>query len=97
MKYIPAPVIRAAQAYDNEAVGFVLRHFEGYITSRCLSSYTDEDGNEHTWWTTICTIRRSGRCCPPLAHSNSENRRRISEDNFRSAKAHLSVRCVFAG
>lgn len=48
MKYIPAPVIRAAQAYDNEAVGFVLRHFEGYITSRCLSSYTDEDGNEHT-------------------------------------------------
>lgn len=47
MKYVPAPLIRAAQNFDNEAVDFVLLHFEGYIVNRCLSAYTDKYGNEH--------------------------------------------------
>ena len=49
MRYVPAPIIREAKKYDEEAVDFVLHHFEGYIVNRCLSSYTDEYGNTRTF------------------------------------------------
>ena len=49
MRYVPAPIIREAQKYDEEAVDFVLHHFEGYIVNRCLSSYMDEYGNTRTF------------------------------------------------
>lgn len=49
MRYVPAPIIRAAKKCDDEAVEFVLHHFEGYIVSRCLSYYTDQYGKAHTF------------------------------------------------
>ena len=49
MRYVPAPIIREAKKYDEEAVDFVLHHFEGYIVNRCLSSYMDEYGNTRTF------------------------------------------------
>ena len=49
MRYVPAPIIREAKKYDGEAVDFVLHHFEGYIVTRCLSSYMDEYGNTRTF------------------------------------------------
>lgn len=45
MKRIPFPVIEAAKRYDVEAIDFIRRHFEGYIASCCMNSYTDQYGN----------------------------------------------------
>lgn len=44
MKRVPFSIIEAAKNCDTEAVDFIRRHFEGYIASRCLCSYTDEYG-----------------------------------------------------
>lgn len=44
MKRVPFSTIKAAKTFDPEAVILILRHFEGYIASRCLSTYTDEEG-----------------------------------------------------
>ena len=44
MKRVPFSLIEAAKNCDVEAVDFIRRHFEGYIASRCLCSYTDEYG-----------------------------------------------------
>lgn len=48
MKYVPFSIIQAAQRYDPEAVGFVRRHFAGYIAYRALSPFLDEHGRFHT-------------------------------------------------
>ena len=48
MKRIPFSVIEAAKGNDSEAVEYIKRHFEPYITSRCLQSYEGEDGQLHT-------------------------------------------------
>lgn len=45
MRRVPFSVIAAAKKFDQEAVGMIFRHFEGYIASRCLSNCTDENGN----------------------------------------------------
>lgn len=45
MKKVPFAIINAAKEYDAEAVEFVLRHFEGYIASQCLTDCTDKSGN----------------------------------------------------
>lgn len=47
MKQVPTPIIMAAQDYDSEAVDFVFRHFEGYITSKCVNTYIDQYGGIH--------------------------------------------------
>ncbi len=44
MKYLPTSVIKAAKQNDPEAADIILRHFEGYIASRCLETYEDESG-----------------------------------------------------
>lgn len=48
MKRVPFVIIKAAKTFDPEAVIFVLRHFEGYIASRCLSTYTDTYSKSHS-------------------------------------------------
>lgn len=45
MKYIPFSTIKAAQEYDGEAIDFILRHFENYIVSKCLNTFTDKLGD----------------------------------------------------
>lgn len=47
MKRVPFSIIQAAKRFDTEAVQFVLQHFEGFITSRCLYRYDDECGSTH--------------------------------------------------
>lgn len=47
MKQVPLPVIMAAKDNDPEAVDFVIRHFEGYMLSKSVSTYTDEYGGRH--------------------------------------------------
>ena len=49
MKRIPFSVIKAAKENDSEAVEYIKRHFEGYIASRCLQSYEEEDGQLRTY------------------------------------------------
>lgn len=41
MKLLPLSVIRAAKQNDAEAAQIILQHFEGYIASRCMETYTD--------------------------------------------------------
>ena len=45
MKEIPFTIIDAAKQGNAEAAHQILLHYEGYISSRCLQSYTDEAGN----------------------------------------------------
>ena len=47
MKRVPFAIIQTAKTFDPEAVMFILRHFEGYIASRCLSTYTDSHNKNH--------------------------------------------------
>lgn len=49
MKQVPLPVIMAAKDNDPEAVDFVMRHFEGYMLSKSVSTYTDEYGGRHSF------------------------------------------------
>ena len=49
MRIIPFSIIEAAKKSDREAVEFILRHFEGYIISRCLTTYVDQYGNTKTF------------------------------------------------
>ncbi len=49
MKRVPFAIIQAAKKFDTEAVELVFRHFEGFIASQCLSDYTDEYGNKHSF------------------------------------------------
>ena len=49
MKYMPVSVIQAAKQNDAEAAEIILRHFEGYIASRCLETYEDETGKTGTY------------------------------------------------
>lgn len=44
MKYLPTSIIKAAKQNDPEAADIILRHFKGYIASRCLETYEDEYG-----------------------------------------------------
>ncbi len=43
MKEIPFAVIHAAKMGDIEAAQIILKHFEGYIASKCLCRYQDEN------------------------------------------------------
>lgn len=47
MRRVPSSIILAAQNYDPEAIDFVFRHFEGYIISKCVNTYTDQYGGVH--------------------------------------------------
>ena len=47
MKRVPFAMIQTAKTFDPEAVMFILRHFEGYMASRCLTTYTDSDSKSH--------------------------------------------------
>lgn len=49
MKRVPFPMIQAAKEFEPEAVAFVLRHFERFIASRCLSGCPDEYGNVRSY------------------------------------------------
>lgn len=49
MKTVPFPIIKAAKENDIEAAENTRRHFEGYITSRCLRRYEGADGQIHTY------------------------------------------------
>lgn len=49
MKTVPFQVINAAKENDIEAAESIRRHFEGYITSRCLRRCEDADGHCHTY------------------------------------------------
>ena len=49
MKRVPFAIIQAAKQFDAEAVEFVLRHFEGFIASQCLTNCTDEYGERHPY------------------------------------------------
>ena len=49
MRRVPFSIIEAAKSYDTEAVDFIRRHFEGYIASQCLSSYTDDYGGTRSF------------------------------------------------
>lgn len=49
MKRVPFSVIEAAKRCDIEAVDFIRRHFEGYIASHSLMTYTDEQGNTRSY------------------------------------------------
>lgn len=48
MKRIPFHIIKAAQARDEAAVQYILKHFDGYIASYSRFTYTDESGTPHT-------------------------------------------------
>ena len=41
MKLIPFSVIKAAKENDPEAAEKIRKHYDSYIGSRCLQSYTD--------------------------------------------------------
>jgi len=45
MRQVPFSIIQASKKFDPEAVKFILRHFEGYITSRSSTKYIDKCGN----------------------------------------------------
>lgn len=45
MRAVPFATIAAAKQSDMEAIDFIRSHFERYITSRCLNSYSDQHGN----------------------------------------------------
>lgn len=47
MKLIPFSVIKAAKENDPEAAEKIRKHYDSYIGSRCLQSYTDENGTRH--------------------------------------------------
>jgi hypothetical protein len=49
MKLIPFSVIKAAKENDLEAAEKIRKHYDSYIGSRCLQSYTDEAGTRHTY------------------------------------------------
>lgn len=49
MRQVPFEIIKAAKEYDSEAVEFVFRHFAGYIASKCINTYMDEDGNARSF------------------------------------------------
>ena len=49
MKLIPFSVIKAAKENDPEAAEKIRKHYDSYIGSRCLQSYTDENGTRHTY------------------------------------------------
>ena len=49
MKLIPFFVIKAAKEKDLEAAEKIRKHYDSYIGSRCLQSYTDENGTRHTY------------------------------------------------
>ena len=49
MKYLPYTVIEAAKKNDSEAIEIILRHFEGYIASKCKESYEDGHGNTRSF------------------------------------------------
>ena len=49
MKLIPFSVIKAAKENDLEAAEKIRKHYDSYIGSRCLQSYTDENGTRHTY------------------------------------------------
>ena len=49
MKLVPFAIIREAKEFDTEAIEFVFRHFEGFITSKCRRSYIDEQGNARSY------------------------------------------------
>ena len=45
MKQVPFEVIRASKESDPGAIDCIFRHFEKYITKRCICEYVDEYGN----------------------------------------------------
>ena len=49
MKLIPFSGINAAKENDPEAAEKIRKHYDSYIGSRCLQSYTDENGTRHTY------------------------------------------------
>ena len=49
MKLIPFSVIKAAKENDLEAAEKIRKHYDSCIGSRCLQSYTDENGTRHTY------------------------------------------------
>lgn len=49
MKEIPYAIIRAAKECNSDAINYIKHHFEGYIASRCLVTYEDEDGHTYTY------------------------------------------------
>ena len=49
MNLVPFAMIKAAKMNDIEAAETIKKHYEGYIASRCLQSYTGEDGKIHTY------------------------------------------------
>ena len=49
MNRVPFAVIKAAKMNDIEAAEAIKKHYEGYITSRCLQSCEGEDGTIHTY------------------------------------------------
>lgn len=49
MKLIPFSVIKAAKENDLETAEKIRKHYDSYIGSRCLQSYTDENGTRHTY------------------------------------------------
>lgn len=40
-------IVQDAKKFVPEAVTFVLRHFEGHLVNRCLTTYIDEDDKQH--------------------------------------------------
>ncbi len=44
---LPLTVIHAAKAGDSEAIGWVLRYYEGYINKLCTRTLYDETGCPH--------------------------------------------------
>lgn len=49
MRYLPFVVIEEAKKNDSEAIGMVLRHFEGYIASKCKETREDGHGNTRSF------------------------------------------------
>lgn len=47
MKRVPFAIIQSAKTFEPEAVMFILQHFEGYIASRCMSTYMDNYNKSH--------------------------------------------------
>ncbi len=48
MKHIPFSMIQAAQRGDTEALNYIIKHFEGYIASRCLVHSEDAEGRKRS-------------------------------------------------
>lgn len=47
MKNITLPIIKAAQAYDPDAIRCIFNYFDSYIQRQCLMRYEDNQGNLH--------------------------------------------------